>query len=127
MRLLLLGLLALFPLATTPATVPPARYLVPTACLPVADLPCPGGAVSKLSGDVNKKGICIWWWVVADSRVRRTTLCETWADMPNVPSRLLTIYRSADPLQTFNDSGKRFIIVPLTDPSMVGMPVPPPL
>jgi hypothetical protein len=119
-RFLLLLLFCSGALAQTP-------YLVVTACLPAAD-PLSTKA-SPPSVRWNDKGVCVKWTCYLDTftptnqtATTTVTYCGTWAIQNLVGSRLQTIQRAADPLKSLQDAGKRFTMVPLTDPSMSGMP-----
>ena len=114
-------LLLLLPL-TAAAQTP---YTVPVTCIPA--LATPGWAATEPQLKWNDVGICVQWDCVpstyeVDGKYRAVTYYGTWAEFAKVPGRVATIKKAADPLKSAQDAGKRYTIVPLTDPSMAGMP-----
>jgi hypothetical protein len=114
-----LALLLLMPFAVMAQT----PYTVPVACIP---------GIQKLdylaSEPVvtwNTVGICAKWSCMPTDPTKMVgtlTYCGTWTEFAKVPARIATIKKAVDPLKSASDAGKRFTIVPLTDPSMSGMP-----
>ena len=97
-------------------------YTVPVACIP--------GITTALAATDpvvkwNTVGICASWECVDKTTatlVKAPMFCGTWAEFAKVPARIATIRGAADPLKSASDAGKRYTIVPLSDPSMAGMP-----
>lgn len=96
--------------ASEAQTVTPTPYLVKPTCLPQS------GNFRMAANDV---GVCCkWdcpdgtWW----------KYCGSWAEQSKVAARVATVKKAPDQLKSLQDVGKRFKIVPLTDPTMVGMP-----
>lgn len=94
--------------APTPAPVGP--YLVKPTCLPMT---------GNFRIKHNIVGICCRWncpdktfW----------TYCGTWAAFATSSAKINTIQKASDPLFSLQQAGMRFKIVPLTDPSMAGLP-----
>ena len=103
------------------ATSANAQYLVTASCLPTMDETSTTASPPYLT--FNSVGVCVKWFCYGDSlAVRKVTYCGTWAIQNLVGSRVQTIQKASDPLASLNSAGKRFTIVPLTDPSMAGMP-----
>lgn len=111
------------------AQTSPAPYTVTAWCLPIYQNPAPisdGFIQGSLNGDLNRAGVCVRWNCQRlESGLRKfqkVEMCGTWGELPKVPGRLATMYKAGDPLKSFNEAGKRFPILPLTDQSMTGMP-----
>lgn len=114
MRALILLLLAMPALGQT---FSPA--CLPRATPPALDTPFPTSSTARVSW--NTVGVCVRW-TCYDTVVSNPTYCGTWAEQAKVGARIQTIQKAADPLKSLQTAGTRFKIVPLSDPSMVGMP-----
>jgi hypothetical protein len=120
MKRLALLLLAL-PLAAA-AQVP---YLVKPSCIP--EVKTPGWIAGVPEVQWNTVGVCVRWFCGPDPYVDNGTYqvvqyCGTWAEFAKVPGRIATIKKATDPLKSAQTAGSRYVIVPLTDPSMAGLP-----
>ena len=114
-------LLLLLPLAAAAQT----PYLVKPACIP--EVKTIGQIASLPEVQWNTVGVCVRWFCGPDPYVDNgtyqvVTYCGTWAEFSKVPGRAATIKKSTDPLKSAQTAGTRYPIVPLTDPSMAGMP-----
>jgi hypothetical protein len=78
----------------------------------------------------NSVGACIKWYCRApptaanpDGLVfEKNQYCGVWSQMHLVGPRVQTIQKSADPLKSLQELPKRIKMVPLSDPSMAGLP-----
>ena len=77
----------------------------------------------------NSTGVCIKWICYLPtfsdqfpSATQKNQYCGSWTELSKVGGRIETIQKATDPLKSLNNAGKRFPIVPLSDPSMDGMP-----
>ena len=100
-------------------------YTVQTTCVP--GLATTGWTATEPEIRWNAVGTCVRWECLPEGHVpgtpfRVVTYCGTWAEFAKVPARVATIKKAADPLRSAQGAGTRFKIVPLTDPSMAGMP-----
>jgi hypothetical protein len=114
-------LLALLLLPVTVAAQTP--YTVPIACIPGITTT----ALAPTEPEIrwNTVGICVRWECIDRTTiavVKAPHFCGTWAEFSRVPARIATIRGATDPIKSASDAGKRYTIVPLTDPSMAGMP-----
>jgi hypothetical protein len=89
------------------------------ACLPAGDDKSTKASPPYVTYNAN--GMC-WRWYCYGQEIRVLTACGTWAQMHLVGGRVQTIQKAADPLKSMLDAPKRFTVVPLSDPSMAGMP-----
>lgn len=108
-----------------PVSVAAQTYTVPTTCVP--GLITAGWTATEPEIRWNAVGTCVRWECLPagytpGTPFRVVTYCGTWAEFAKVPARVATIKKAADPLRSAQNAGKRFKIVPLTDPSMAGMP-----
>jgi hypothetical protein len=101
------------------ATSANAQYLVTASCLPTNDMTSTTTSPPYLT--FNSVGVCVKWFCYGET-VMKVTYCGTWGVQHLVGGRIQTIQKASDPLASLNSAGKRFTIVPLTDPSMAGMP-----
>lgn len=104
-----------------------AQNLGTTKCLPAMDDTSLTASPAYTSW--NLTGVCVRWYCYLPeftpeypSGIQKVTYCGTWAIQNLVGGRVQTIQKAADPLKSLNDAGKRFTIVPMTDPSMLWMP-----
>jgi len=96
-------------------------YTVPAQCLPSSDPSSTTASLPYLS--FNAKGVCVRWYCFPPGvTINKVIYCGTWAELSKVGARVQTIQKAADPLASLQNAGKRFPMVPLTDPSMSGMP-----
>jgi len=101
-------------------------------------LPSPTGAIpedqskifaSELFFSYNPTGVCVKWICYLPefsekypSATQKNQYCGSWAEQSKVGGRIETIQKAADPLKSLQDAPKRFPMLPLSDPSMSGMP-----
>jgi len=96
-------------------------YTTKPACLPASTPSSLTASLHYLS--FNEKGVCVRWYCFPlEGVITKTTYCGTWAELSKVGARVQTIQKAGDPLVSLQNAGKRFPMVPLTDPSMSGMP-----
>lgn len=115
MRALILLLLAMpaFGQTYSPACLPRATP-------PALDTPFPTSSAAHVSW--NTVGVCVRWTCFDTGAVSDVAYCGTWAEQAKVGARIQTIQKATDPLKSLQTAGTRFKIVPLSDPSMAGMP-----
>lgn len=123
LRATVVALLCLVAAAPRAQTATP--YLVKPACMPVVSTP--GWRAANQQIRTNAAGVCVSWECLPDAwkpgdAVRVVTYCGTWMEAAKASARIDTIRKAADPLKSLHDAGKRYPIVPLTDPSMAGLP-----
>lgn len=101
-----------------------AHAQVMPKCLPLGN-----DKGSSLFMSHNATGVCVRWHCYLDeftpeypTAVQSVTYCGTWGQMNLVGGRVQTIQKAADPLKSLQDLPKRITVVPLSDPSMAGMP-----
>lgn len=77
----------------------------------------------------NKVGVCAKWLCYLEEftpqhprAIQLNEDCGTWAQMHLVGRRLQTMRAAPDPLKSLQTLPQRIKVVPLTDPSMAGMP-----
>lgn len=77
----------------------------------------------------NDKGVCVRWHCYLDTfsdeyptAVQSVTYCGAWSQLHLVGGRIQTIQKAPDPLKSLQELPKRITVVPLSDPSMAGMP-----
>jgi hypothetical protein len=87
-------------------------------CLPVDRLNS-----SPVYIDMNSAGACVRWFCYGEAiEPKRVAYCGTWEQMHLVGSRIQTIQKATDPLKSLQTLGNRITVVPMTDPTMAGMP-----
>lgn len=81
---------------------------------------------SHLIFSLNSEGLCVKYYCLPPLNSGLVgsvpKFCGTLAEQAKVGARLQTIQKAADPLKSLQTAGTRFPMVPLSDPSMAGMP-----
>lgn len=120
-------------LVALPARAQTAPYTFSPACLPrflpyVATKESYFGdaASSHLIFSLNSEGLCVKYYCLPPLNSGLVgsvpKFCGPWAEQAKVGARVQTIQKAADPLKSLQTAGTRFPMVPLSDPSMAGMP-----
>lgn len=101
-------------------------FAAPPLCLPTTD--AKSTTASPLYAGISRNGAWVYWYCYLPtfsdeypSAVQLNVYVGTPAELDKVGARVQTMLKAPDTLKSLQDAGKRFKILPLTDPSLAAV------